>query len=336
MRCLTLAQELHSRGWLCVFATNAGAETVVPMLEVPWIKHVSGFDLERGGVLRLIEEAGRLLPARADLIVIDHYGSTPALEQHLSEYCRAVLAVDDFARPSPLTASRRHCSILLNPNIGSSAEDYYNRVPAGTTLLCGAQFTLVRRALAEVASTRRIEDALRPVRRVVLSFGLTDAGAITASVAKWMADRFPDLALDAIIGPKAEGRDAITALTSVHPNLTVYIDPANMADLLARADLAIGAAGQSSYERCCFALPSIAVVVAENQINLAEALRETHGVMVLDRREATFEADLCDQIRKLIKDPQLRFSMAKAARQTCDGRGAARVADGIQTALAKT
>ena len=45
-----------------------------------------------------------------------------------------------------------------------------------------------------------------------------------------------------------------------------------MAGLLSEADLAVGAAGVSSWERCCLGLPTLLLPVATNQLGIADNL----------------------------------------------------------------
>ena len=52
----------------------------------------------------------------------------------------------------------------------------------------------------------------------------------------------------------------------------VRVNVSDMASLMADTDLAIGAAGSTSWERCCLGLPVLMVVLAENQREAAASL----------------------------------------------------------------
>jgi len=46
---------------------------------------------------------------------------------------------------------------------------------------------------------------------------------------------------------------------------------------MADSDLAIGAAGSTSWERCCLGLPTLLIVLAENQRDAARFLENKNG-----------------------------------------------------------
>jgi UDP-2,4-diacetamido-2,4,6-trideoxy-beta-L-altropyranose hydrolase len=87
--------------------------------------------------------------------------------------------------------------------------------------------------------------------------------------------------------------------------------------------LAIGAAGSTSWERCCLGLPTIVVVLADNQMRIASALRNAGAAKqfaIDDEMYAMRESiiELCNDV-----DAISRFS-ALAAKVT-DGAGTDRV-----------
>ena len=53
---------------------------------------------------------------------------------------------------------------------------------------------------------------------------------------------------------------------------TCHVQTRCMADLMVAADLAIGASGSASWERCAVGLPAVAMAVAVNQRRILEGL----------------------------------------------------------------
>ncbi len=51
---------------------------------------------------------------------------------------------------------------------------------------------------------------------------------------------------------------------------------------MADSDLAIGAAGSTSWERCCLGLPTILLVIAANQEIAARKVEQTGAALLLD------------------------------------------------------
>jgi spore coat polysaccharide biosynthesis predicted glycosyltransferase SpsG len=99
-----------------------------------------------------------------------------------------------------------------------------------------------------------------------------------------------------------------------------------MARLTARADIAIGGGGSSSWERCVLGLPTLLLVLADNQTQAAVALAEAGAVIALDAA-AEFESGFDAAAARLIAEGALRRRLSQAAATVCDGRGADRVAD---------
>lgn len=327
MRCLTLARELKRRGWEVAFAMNTGATACVPGLSEAGMRLVEGFDDLGGDVAAL---KARFSPP--DVLIIDHYRYTKEMEAALKGWARLRLAVDDFAIPNAEGSAQRDCEMLLNTNIGAYASGYAGRVPDGTLVLAGPHFALLRPEFLAAAESRfamRQQEPATP-QRLLLAFGLTDLGGITDKVAGLVRQAAPDIEIDAIIGPKGEGRAALEARAARDAALHVHIGPPDVAAIMAKADLAIGASGQSSYERCCLGLPTIALSVAENQVFLVEELEKAGAALHIRAMGAGWKAAFSAAFARLMEDAPRRAAMAKAALTVCDGRGAARVADAIE------
>ena len=104
------------------------------------------------------------------------------------------------------------------------------------------------------------------------------------------------------------------------------------AGLIARADLAIGAGGSTTWERACLKLPSLVVAIAENQRLFAEALHRAGHLQLLGEA-ATVSAE---QIRSALLAWVAGPPMQHAGCDLTDGWGASRLALamlGPQTAI---
>jgi spore coat polysaccharide biosynthesis predicted glycosyltransferase SpsG len=100
----------------------------------------------------------------------------------------------------------------------------------------------------------------------------------------------------------------------------VRTDVDDLAQLMADADLGIGAAGGTALERCCLGLPAIVLVLADNQRIQAASLQDTGAAIVIDARDP-LAARLAREIGRLAGDPAALFGMALAASKVTDGHG---------------
>jgi L-amino acid N-acyltransferase YncA len=95
---------------------------------------------------------------------------------------------------------------------------------------------------------------------------------------------------------------------------------------MAEADLCIGAAGMSSWERCALGLPSLTIAVADNQTASLAGLANRGAVVPLTLEQARDPATLTQAIAETI-ERAAELSVASAA--LCDGLGADRVLDAL-------
>lgn len=337
MRCLTLADQLRRDGASCRFVCRAHPG------------HLLGLIAERGhaGIALPYDpaaaDAGTPPPAhaawlgatwsedarataaalgdtRADWLVVDHYALDARWEAALRPRCRALMVIDDLA-------DRPHdCDLLLDQNLGCSAADYAGRVPGVCRVLAGPQYALLRpefTAWRERPPTRR-----RPARpgHLLVNMGGVDQDNVTGEALAALRDcSLPeDCRITVVMGRNAPAIDAVRAQAAQLPwAADVLVNVPDMASLMAECDLAIGAAGSTSWERCCLGLPSLLVVLADNQQPIADALQAAGAA------QATAREALASELRAFLQRSDLASvldHMRENAAAITDGRGAARVA----------
>jgi ribosomal protein S18 acetylase RimI-like enzyme len=128
--------------------------------------------------------------------------------------------------------------------------------------------------------------------------------------------------IDVVVGAGAASLAEIQAAAAAEPSFRVHVDSREMAPLLAQADLAIGAAGTSSWERCCLGLPTIALVLADNQRLVAQNLERAGAIVVADSPQA-----IPALLQAVANDQPARLAMIAAAAAIVDGRGTDRICD---------
>ena len=297
MRSLNLARALEARGAECAFRSHPDGDAVLDVFARDLFRVESDADF--------------------GALVFDHYALT-ATDHAAIARGRPTLVIDDLA-DRPLAAD-----LVLDSGISRRATDYRGLVPDGCRLLLGPNHAPMRpdfAALRETALARRAEGG--PVRRILVSLGLMDVGGFTLQA----VERLRGIAaLDVVIGSAAPARTALEAIAEADPSVALHIDTRDMARLTAEADIAIGAGGSSSWERCVLGLPTLLLVVADNQQEAAVALAEAGAVIALDAA-AEFESGFDAAAARLIGEGHLRRRLSKAAAAICDGRGADRVAD---------
>lgn len=310
MRMLTLAEALWAQGAEPALAVPRSAAGVIEAFA------------PRGLEVRLLnstEPDGLTVKhtTAADAVVFDHFRLSAEHHRALTAG-RPSAAVDDLAdRPMGV-------DLIADPGPDRTAADYAGLTSA--RLLLGPDHALVR---PEFAARRPMalnlrERAQGPAGRILVSMGLTDVGGITRRVVEAIRPVCGEATLEVVVGP--EGPSLGWLETQADDQLRVHAPAHDMASLSATADLAVGAGGSSSFERCVVGLPTVLLVLADNQLPNARALERRGAAQVIDARAGGFEAALADVVQTLAEDARMRGQMARAAAAVCDGRGAERVA----------
>lgn len=328
-RCLTLAGALSAQGWRVAFAVRGETLSATPT-ELPdllgWIV-LNGSGRDEPG--QIAEALGR---QDVDLLVVDHYGLDQVFERSCRGFARRIAVIDDLA-------DRSHdADLLLDQTFGRCESDYFELVPRRCAVLCGSRYALLRPAFAKIrAGALARRRAGGPVRRVLIAMGAADTADLSSaaiSALPRVSERLgPPLALDVVLGRGAPHLDAVRRRLSQLPAWSIHAEASGnaLARLMASADLAIGAAGTSSWERCCLGLPSVVIVAADNQAKIATELAAAGACEVVG---AAAQEDIAAAIETLCRDDGARLAMAEAAAAVCDGGGTARVVDAIEDMVA--
>ncbi|MGE3149760.1 MAG: GNAT family N-acetyltransferase, partial [Pseudorhodoplanes sp.] len=104
-----------------------------------------------------------------------------------------------------------------------------------------------------------------------------------------------------------------------------HVDPSDLHEIVAAADLAIGAGGTSSFERAACGLPSVLIPIADNQRFIAAAFKAAGAAKIVPAAMLDDPSALGAAIAGLAADNSQRAAMSKAAATITDGRGAQRL-----------
>lgn len=317
-RCRTLAGALSRLGWTC--RGFAGPETLATMPEL------------RDDPSLPTTAAGDLCDEAADWLIVDHYGLGADWERRHRGKVNSILVIDDLA-------DRPHdCDLLLDQTFGRAGDDYAGLVPVSCRVLAGSDFALLRPAFARArASSLARRKAVQRVQRILVSLGATDPDNHTAEVLRGIADSGCDAAVDVVLGAAAPHLEAVRRLVTEMPQQAkLHVNVADMTALLSAADIAIGAAGTSTWERCCLGLPSFIVVIAANQQKIAAAIADAGAGIVVSGPRNALAGQIASELACLAEDAAGLRSMSDSAAQICDGRGCDRLGLALtQPVLAK-
>lgn len=232
-------------------------------------------------------------------------------------------------------ADRPHaCDLLLDQSLVHESGDYDGLVPDRCTRLIGPRYALLCPEFGELRDVALVARQRRELSNLIVSMGGVDTTDATSRVlaALRTAPLLPEMQICVIMGGRAPALEHVRAIARTMPRLTeVAVDVRDMALRMARADLAIGAGGSTTWERCCLGLPSIIVETADNQIGIAEAMVKVGaGIALGPLQSPRFATALHETVAETNNPTRLR-ALSKAASVICDGHGVRRVIPWIIT-----
>jgi spore coat polysaccharide biosynthesis predicted glycosyltransferase SpsG len=100
---------------------------------------------------------------------------------------------------------------------------------------------------------------------------------------------------------------------------------------MAAADLYIGAAGTTTWERCCLGLPSLVLGIGASQLGAIADLHRLGATEVLGASETVSAAALAQALRAALDAPARLAAYRAASTALVDGRGAEKCCDTLFT-----
>jgi UDP-2,4-diacetamido-2,4,6-trideoxy-beta-L-altropyranose hydrolase len=324
MRCLALAGGLVARGARVHFLCRGVPGNMIARIEADGHKATplaagEGFDPAHDRDASL----AALGTEQVDWLVVDHYGLDASWEKAVRPCARKIMVIDDMA-------NRPHdCDLLLDQNLsGDPAGRYAAQIGPGTRTLFGPRYALLRPAFAEAWRERS-----GPVRRILVFFGGADLPNATAkAVAAIALLAMPGLAVDVVIGAMYAYAGELEKLCASLPGARIHRD-ADMAALMRQADLAVGAGGTTTWERCAAGLPTLVISIVDHQREIAAACYAAGVLKYLGDYDEVSISQLSNSLRGLIEDQPARERMSAAAYELVDGNGCMRVAEQMEAIL---
>lgn len=337
MRCLTLADSLKQRGARVRFICRHLSSHLREMLAAKGHEFIPLNSGTRGdssetttdglahaqwlGISQRIDAQASidaLSDQDWDWLVVDHYALDARWESALRQAAKNILVIDDIA-------DRQHdCDILLDQNFYADMDKRYTgKVPAHCRLLLGPRYALLReefRQLREQAKPRT-----GPVKRVLVFFGGVDADNYTSRAIDALAG-IDGLHVDVVVGAQHPFREQIESACEQH-QFDCHVQTKRMAELMLAADLALGAGGSATWERCCLGLPALTVSLADNQTEIAKAIDTLGAGRYLGSQDIAGVPVMHKGILDLLEDEEQVSVLSEKAYSIVDGLGVDRLCE---------
>lgn len=309
MRVLTLAEELVAQGHDVHLATNESG--------VDWLEStIADSRVTRHIAQAHTLDASQVHDVQPDWLVVDSYEIPSQEISRLRDQVKVLAIVDGDAR-------NIQADLYLDHNVGAENLPWPEEV--GARMIAGTRFALIRRAIRDV---RRAEPwvPLSDPPRILAFMGGSDPTGMIVRVAEAIAQT--ESALQGTIICAPAWREQVDALLASKPAIKVIAPTRELPALLETTDIAISAAGTSSWELCTLGIPSILIEVVDNQTQSLREMTARGLVIGLSPSEypgAAIAGELARSVDELAQDSHRRQALSQTCLESFDGLGAQRV-----------
>lgn len=321
MRCLALTQAWKDNGGKVIFITLCKSEELLKRLneEDFEVKQIPSYYPDSSD----LETTLQVLAQYPDSwIVLDGYHFDTSYQKTIKEAGYHLLVIDDMGH-----LPYYHVDILLNQNINAERLSY--RCDSATQLLLGTRYALLRQDFLPWRGWKR--EVPKLAHKILVTLGGADSGNVTFKIIDALKTlNMSELEVRIVVGPANPNIKSIeNAALFTQCNFQILQQVENMPELMAWADVAISAGGTTCLELAFMGLPSIVLVLAENQRLIAESLRKKGIALNLGWHEGISVAKIVYILTNLLFDKDKRMELSHRARKIIDGLGAMRVAECI-------
>ncbi len=318
MRCLALAHAWRNVGGEAIFAVASNAPVIESQLSA------EGFDVERISADPGSDEDAMLtcdlaLSQSASFIVVDGYHFSSMYQASIKNAGQGLLFVDDYGH-----AGRYCADLILNQNIYAS-EDIYSKREPYTRLLLGSPYVLLRSEFWPCRSWHR--EISEAAHKVLITLGGSDPDNVTLKTIDSLKQlEIERLEVTVVVGGSNYHYDEIkSALENSKVPFQLVQNTSNMPEVMDWADMAISSGGTTSWELAFMGVPTLIIVLADNQVQVAEKLAKAGIAVNLGWHNRISEQAIGRAVISLLSDPISRASMARVGQRLVDGFGPIRV-----------
>nr|WP_027416163.1 UDP-2,4-diacetamido-2,4,6-trideoxy-beta-L-altropyranose hydrolase [Aneurinibacillus terranovensis] len=313
MRCLTLANELTKNktrvfficrdipGNLCTYIEQKGFE----VYRLPFSHDIDSLEeknLDANETIKVLTQIKR----NVDWLIVDHYKLDIHWEIKIRAFVKKIMVIDDLA-------DRVHdCDLLLDQNLYRDAKSRYSRLVSDSCIrLLGPQYLLIREEFE--IERRKLLGHSGHIKRILVFFGGSDPFNQTVkSLHAINQMKKESFIVDVIVGKLNQNQNEIKELCR-HYGFHYYCQVENIANFMLKADLSLGAGGTAIWERCFLGLPSLTIIIAENQREVTKSVSHKQALMNLGWYSEVEEKDIVEAITFLQKNPLILKNMSEKA-----------------------
>ncbi|MDC0142453.1 UDP-2,4-diacetamido-2,4,6-trideoxy-beta-L-altropyranose hydrolase [Candidatus Nitrosopelagicus sp.] len=324
MRCMSLAETLARNNFEVIFISKKLDEKIYELIIKKGYKiNILPENENNANIVNhdAIETQKIIVSNKDDSswLIVDHRNIDIQWEQILRKHVQKIIVIDDLA-------DKQHdCDMLIDQNLYEEInERYENLVPKNCKMLLGPRYALLRSEFSNLR--QKLIKNRTELRNILISFGGTDPSNETRKVLEAIKIlNLENIHIDVVTTSINPFKDEIQQLCSSMTNINFYCDVDKIGDLMSTSDLAIGAGGSTTWERCCLGLPSLVSVISEDQLECTRVMGKEGHIIYLGLAKKLTIHDYVIGIKNL--DIQNLQKISKLNLKLVDGQGCQRILD---------
>lgn len=317
MRCIALAQKMQDCGHQIFFLMIDPDPYARKRLGCEGVKLIPMESCELSKDADITVETSQSVGAQ--WIVVDGYKFDGKYQSVLKDARASVLFVDDNGHCDDYNAD-----FILNQNVYASESLYKNR-RTDTRLLLGSKYALIRREFLGRGDKKKISP--EKAEKLLVTLGGADPCNMTEKVVDALIG-LDDNSVETkiLIGGSNPHREHLVSKAAGR-NLEFLVNVTNMPELMDWADVAVTAAGSTTLETSFMRLPSLMIILADNQLRVAAKMKELGAGISMGWFSEITADKLQNELGKFILSKFERQSVSDACGKLVDGLGTQRILD---------
>lgn len=318
MRCMSIGHALRECGQeVCFLLADASGAKLLESRGFSYrILHTNYQDMES----ELPKLCKWLAENAVSWLLIDSYYVTREYLMELRSFTRTAYVDDMNAFPYPV-------DLLVNYNIYGDMLPYREQAALpDTRFLLGTDYVPLREEFKQVEYSVREQG-----EHVLVTTGGSDlyhlAGQLLEKALQKEETR--NLHYHVVSGAFNKNLPALLTLEAKYPNVHIYQNVTNMAELMRQCDVAVSAGGSTMYELCAVGVPIICFSFVDNQEQIVQTFVKKevvcYGGNYLLQKESLLD-DIVKQLALLAGHKEIREQYSVRQRRLVDGHGAMRIA----------
>lgn len=318
MRTLTLSKELSKYFEVVYVCKNEGdKKELISKKYAHGIKKVlaCGFKVKFVREDNVIEDLKKL-KRDTDMLITDSYDVDDDYFVETGKLFHKNIYIDDMCYYKFDGAN-----MIINQNINADTLNY--DMAEKKVFLLGPKYAMLRDEFKGVSH----KNVKRKVRDIMITMGGADPFLVTIKLLHYVKDE--NYNFHVVVGSSFdEGYVEKLKSYGKFKNINLYYN-ANMRALMEKCDMCIAAAGSTLYELCSVGVPSLSIVVAENQSKVAEKFDSLKIIKSIGWHDEINREKVLNEINGLSNNYVKRKNISTKSQSIIDGLGTQRIVERI-------